>query len=63
MELKGARLTGTGRLRQIAHSDPMAYNEPGKPSEVVIEEKLLHGISNKLSVLPLSIGLYELTVR
>jgi len=63
MELKGARLTGGGRLWLIAHSDPMAYNEPGKPPEVVIEEKLLHGISNKLNVPPLSICLYELPVR
>ncbi|GAI87281.1 unnamed protein product, partial [marine sediment metagenome] len=63
MDVKGARLSGVGRLWLIAHSDPMAYNEPGKPPEVVIEEKLLHGISNKLSVPPLSICLYELPVR
>ena len=63
MELKGARLTGRGRLWLIAHSDPMAYNEPGKTPKVVIEEKLLDGISDKLSLPPLSISLYELSVR
>jgi len=63
MELKGVRLTGNGRLWLIAHSDPMAYNEPGKPPKVVIEEKPITGISNKLNVPPLSICLYELTVR
>jgi DUF1680 family protein/alpha-L-arabinofuranosidase len=63
IELKGAELAGNGRLSLIAHSDPMAYNEPGKPPEVMIEEKLIHGISNKLSVPPLSISLYELSAR
>jgi len=61
--LKGAKLTGKGRLWLIAHSDPMAYNEPGKEPNVVIEEKAVTGISNKLTVPPLSINLYELTVR
>jgi alpha-N-arabinofuranosidase len=30
MNLKGAQLTGAGKLLLIAHSDPMAYNEPGE---------------------------------
>ncbi len=63
MELKGVRLTGTGRLWQIAGSDPKAYNEPGKEPSVVIEEKKLPGISNELSVEPLSISLFELPAR
>ncbi|MHC4889141.1 MAG: beta-L-arabinofuranosidase domain-containing protein, partial [Planctomycetota bacterium] len=63
IELKGAELAGNGRLSLIAHSDPMAYNEPGKPPQVVIEEKLIQGISNKLSMPPLSISLYELSAR
>lgn len=60
MELTGAQLAGTGKLWLIAHSDPMAYNEPGKKPDVVIEEKPLTSISNKLSVPPLSISLYKL---
>lgn len=63
MELKGAELAGRGRLWLIAHSDPIAYNEPGKPPEVIIEEKPITGISNKLNVPPLSICLYELPAR
>jgi len=63
MDLKGARLTGTGRLWLIAGSDPMAYNEPGKEPKVVIEEKPLGGISNELSIPPLSICLYKLPAR
>ena len=63
MELKGAKISGKGRLWQIVHTDPMAYNEPGKKPNVVIEEKPVSGISNKLSVPALSINLYELAVR
>jgi alpha-N-arabinofuranosidase len=61
MDLKGTKLTGQGQLWMIAHSDPMAYNEPGKEPNVVIEEKPLTGVSNRLSVPPLSISLYKLT--
>ncbi len=61
MDLTGAQLTGTGKLWLIAHSDPMAYNEPGKEPNVVIKEKQVTGVSNSLSVPPLSISLYKLT--
>ena len=60
MELKGAKLSGKARLWQIAHSDPMAYNEPGKEPKVTIKEKTGSKISRKLSLPPLSISLYEL---
>jgi alpha-L-arabinofuranosidase len=63
VELQGAKLTGKGTLRVIAHSDPMAYNEPGKPPNVVIEEKSVNGIADKLNVQPYSVNIYELAVR
>jgi len=63
MDLKGAQLTGTGTLGLIAHSDPMAYNEPGKEPNVVIVEKPVSGVSNTLSIPPLSISLYKLAVQ
>jgi len=63
VELNGARLKGTGKLYLIAHNDPMAYNEPGKPPNVIIEEKTVTGISDKLTVPPYSVSLYELAVR
>ncbi|OHB59599.1 MAG: hypothetical protein A2167_05055 [Planctomycetes bacterium RBG_13_46_10] len=63
MNLKGAQLAGTGELGLIAHSDPMAYNEPGKEPQVVIEEKAVAGISNMLKVPPLSVSLYKLAVK
>jgi alpha-N-arabinofuranosidase len=61
IDLKGTKLTGQGQLWLIANSDPKAFNEPGKKPNVVIEERPVIGISNKLSVPPLSITLYRLT--
>jgi len=55
-------LTGTGKLWLIAHTDPMAYNEPSKEPQVVIDEKSLAQISNTLNIPPLSICLYKLNV-
>jgi alpha-N-arabinofuranosidase len=60
MELKGVKLAGKGQLWQIAHTDPMAYNEPGKEPNVRIKEKTVSKISRKLSVPALSINLYKL---
>ena len=63
MELKGAQLSGKARLWQIAHTDPMAYNEPGEEPNVTIKEITGSKISRKLSVPPLSINLYELPIK
>jgi alpha-N-arabinofuranosidase len=62
LDCKNAKVAGNARLWQIAHADPMAYNEPGKEPNVVIEEQRLN-ISDKLEVPPFSISLYELPVR
>jgi len=63
IDLKGAQLTGTGALGLIAHSDPMAYNEPGEEPNVLIIEKPVSGVSNVLNIPPLSISLYKLAVQ
>ena len=63
MDLKGAQLTGAGKLLLIAHSDPMAYNEPGEEPKVAIKEEPVTGISDKLNVPPLSISLYKLRTK
>jgi alpha-N-arabinofuranosidase len=63
IDLKGAQLTGEGVLRLIAHSDPMAYNEPGREPNVVIEEKAVTGLTDKLNVPALSISLYTLATK
>ena len=60
IDLKGAQLGGAGQLWVIAHSDPMACNEPGEKPNVVIEEKSFAGPADKLEVPCLSISLYKL---
>ena len=60
LDLQGVKLAGGGKLWLIEHSDPMAYNQPGKEPEVVIEEKSLADVSSTLNVPPLSICLYKL---
>ena len=63
VDLKGAELTGTGKLWQIADDNPMAGNTPGQPIQVEIEEKQLSAVGDELTVPPFRISLYELTVR
>jgi len=63
LDVKGTSLTGEGTLWRIAGSDPMAYNEPGKPPAVRIEELPCRGITDRLEVPPISVSLYSLTVR
>jgi len=63
VDLKGARLTGRGRLLLIVHEDPMAYNEPGKDPRVRIVEKTIDAVLSELQVPALSISLYLLAVK
>ncbi|MBN2473362.1 MAG: hypothetical protein JXB62_02045 [Pirellulales bacterium] len=63
LTLDGVKLVGTGRRWQIAGDDPMAYNEPGKPPKVAIEEQAVSGVQNALSVAPCSVTLYALPVE
>jgi len=63
LDLRNARLTGEGRLWLLRHSDPLAYNEPGRPPQVVLEEKPLQAVSGELKAPPMSIGLYELSAQ
>jgi alpha-N-arabinofuranosidase len=62
LEVTGARLSGTGWRWQIAHDDPLAYNDPGQAPKVVLqEEKVTDG--GRLWVAPCSVTLYALDVR
>jgi alpha-N-arabinofuranosidase len=63
LDVRGARLAGSGRLFEIAGSDPMAYNEPGKEPSVVIEERRVDDVSGKLRVAPSSVSIYVLTLK
>lgn len=60
LEIKGARLKGSGKRWQIAGSDPMAYNDPEKGSPVRIEDMALGDIGQKVTVPACSITLLSL---
>lgn len=62
INLKNIKLTGKGQLWIISHSDPMAFNDPGKEPAVKIDEKKLNDI-NSLEILPYSICLYKLELK
>ncbi len=62
LEVRGAKLTGAGKRWQIA-GDPMAYNDPGRPPGVAIEEARVEGLSDRLTVAPCSVTLFALRVR
>ena len=63
LSIDGLELSGIGRRWQIAGKDPMAYNEPGQPPRVKIEESAVEGVADKLTVAPCSVTLYALTLK
>jgi alpha-N-arabinofuranosidase len=63
LDLQNAQLTGAGRWWRVASPDPLAYNEPGQPPRVAIEEQPLPNTSLTFPVPPLSITLYELPAQ
>ena len=63
VNLEGARVERDGTLWCIAHTDPKAYNDPGKEPKVVIDERQVTDVSNDVRVPPLSINLYKFAVR
>jgi alpha-N-arabinofuranosidase len=63
MELKGVKIADKATQWVITGADPMACNIPGKEPGVVIAEKTIEGLSNKLSVPALSVSIFELTTQ
>jgi alpha-N-arabinofuranosidase len=62
-KLTGAKLAGTGRRWQIAGDDPMAYNDPGKPPQVTIQEAAVRDAGARLSVAACSVTLLALDAQ
>jgi len=62
LHVEGARRVGPGRVYAIAGSDPNAFNEPGKPAAVKVEEAAV-GDGATLVVAPCSVSLFALPVR
>jgi alpha-N-arabinofuranosidase len=63
VSVTGVALRGTGRLWQIAPSELTTLNEAGKPMAVNIAESSLTEAPGKLTIPPISIGIYELPVQ
>ena len=63
LDIKNARLTGKAKRWLIEQADLMAYNEPGKKPQIVIQEKNISRMANILNVQPQSITLCRLDVR
>jgi hypothetical protein len=63
MELKGVKIADKAKLWVIEGTDPLAYNEPGKEQNVVISEKTVEGLSNKLTVPGYSVNIFEMAVE
>ena len=63
LQLKGGSFAEQATLWRIAGTDPMAYNEPGKPAAVKIEETPKVAVGDRLTLPPMSISIYELRPR
>jgi alpha-L-arabinofuranosidase len=63
LQLKGGTFAPAATLRRIVGTDPKAYNEPGKPPAVRIEEIASVAVGDRLTLPPLSMSIYELRVR
>ena len=63
LELQGIDFPDSARCWRISGDDPMAYNEPGKPAAVSIQEMGIIPVSKKMDIPPLSVSLYELEIQ
>jgi alpha-N-arabinofuranosidase len=63
LQMTGAAFAPAATLRRIAGTDPKAYNEPGKPPAVKIEESTNVPVGGRLTLPPMSISIYELRPR
>ena len=63
LTIQNLQISGNGQRWQIAGDDPMAYNEPGKPARVKIDQSDVEGAADRLSVAPCSITLFALEVK
>jgi alpha-N-arabinofuranosidase len=63
LNLNNVKIAGKGKLYVMAGDDPQAYNNPGDKPRIVIAEKNLSDITNKLVVPKLSASLYVLDIK
>jgi alpha-N-arabinofuranosidase len=63
IDLKGVKIAGSGRQWLITGADPLIYDEPGKEPNVVISEKEIEEVSDKLTVPAYSVSIFELMAQ
>jgi alpha-N-arabinofuranosidase len=63
LQMTGAAFGPTAMLRRISGTDPKAFNEPGKPLAVTIQETANVAVGDRITLPPLSISIYELRAR
>jgi len=63
LNLASIRIQGKARTWVIAGADPMAYNQPGEPRKVDIQEAGATDLTGQVSVQPLSITLWRVDVQ
>ena len=63
LTIDGVKLTGSGTRWQIAGPDPLAYNEPGSPPRVRIEQTSVQQWSDTLKLPACSVTLWSLDVE
>jgi alpha-N-arabinofuranosidase len=63
LEVRGARLTGTGTCYEIAGDDPQAFNDPDQPPSVTVVPQPVEGLGGTLALPPCSVTLWVLDVE
>jgi alpha-N-arabinofuranosidase len=63
IQIPGVRLAGKGTLWRITGPDRMAFNRPGAEPSVEIREETIRDIEDTLSIIPLSISLFEIRTK
>ena len=63
LQMTGAAFAPMGTLRRISGTDPKAFNEPGKPPAVTIQEVAKVPVGDRMTLPPMSVSLFELRVR
>ncbi|MFO8012843.1 MAG: alpha-L-arabinofuranosidase C-terminal domain-containing protein [Phycisphaerae bacterium] len=63
LDVAGARLTGKGTRWVLTGPGPQAYNHPGRPPKVTIEEGAVRGADKALAVPAYSVTIFALEVK
>lgn len=63
LQLDGVAVPATARLWRVSGPDEKAFNEPGKPPQVAVQETPAAPFARKLVVPPMSASLYHLAVN